>query len=104
MKFESLSAWRRFSVEEPQSPANFIRNESEPMLEADGGQGSALFYISSPALALTAEEIVAKLQAAGYSQIRETPAGKIKSYRAVKGGTERSLIVDSTGRIMEVAR
>ncbi|WP_247303319.1 hypothetical protein, partial [Bradyrhizobium sp. 48] len=33
-----------FSVEEPQSPANFIRNESEPMLEADGGQSSALIY------------------------------------------------------------
>src|SRR3954469_19531702 len=33
MKFESLSAWRRFSVEEPQSPANFIRNESEPKFD-----------------------------------------------------------------------
>lgn len=36
MKFESLSAWRRFSVEEPQSPANFIRNESEPAFDARG--------------------------------------------------------------------
>ncbi|WP_247542861.1 hypothetical protein, partial [Bradyrhizobium sp. 146] len=38
MKFESLSAWRRFSVEEPQSSANFIRNESEPKLDADEGR------------------------------------------------------------------
>ena len=64
----------------------------------------ALVWVSSPGLALTSEEIVNKLQAAGYSQIRASPSGKIKSYRAVKGGTERSLIVDSTGHIMEVAR
>lgn len=44
---------------------------------------------------LTSEEITAKLRAAGYS---------IKTYKVVKEGTVRSLIVDSTGHIAEVAR
>ncbi|UFW42345.1 hypothetical protein [Bradyrhizobium sp. WSM471] len=56
------------------------------------------------ALCLTSEEIVAKLRAAGYSQIQELPAGKIKTYKAVKEGTARSRIVDSTGDVAEVAR
>jgi hypothetical protein len=59
---------------------------------------------SSSALSLTSEEIIAKLRAAGYSQIQEVPAGKIKTYKAVREGTARSLIVDSTGHIAEVAR
>jgi hypothetical protein len=46
----------------------------------------------------------AKLRAAGYSQIQEVPAGKIKTYKAVREGTARSLIVDGTGHIAEVAR
>jgi hypothetical protein len=32
------------------------------------------------------------------------PTGKIKTYKAVKESTARSLIVDSTGHIAEVAR
>jgi hypothetical protein len=56
----------------------------------------------SSARALTQDEIVAKLQAAGYSQIREMHSGKIKSFRAVKNGKEASVIVDSTGHIKEV--
>jgi hypothetical protein len=32
------------------------------------------------------------------------PVGKIKTYKAVREGTARSLIVDSTGHIAEVAR
>jgi hypothetical protein len=63
-----------------------------------------LIWAGSPVLCLTSEEIVAKLQAAGYSQIQERPGGKIRSYRAVRDGKERSLIVDSTGHIAEVAR
>ena len=55
------------------------------------------------ALYLTSEEIIAKLRAAGYSQIQELPAGKIKTYKALKEGTARSLLVDSTGHIAEVA-
>ncbi|MCK1276853.1 hypothetical protein IVB46_16650 [Bradyrhizobium sp. 61] len=57
---------------------------------------------SSPVLALTLGEIEAKLRAAGYSQIQEVPSGKIKTDRAIKEGTERSLIVDSTGHIKEL--
>jgi hypothetical protein len=50
----------------------------------------------SSALCLTSEEIIAKLRAAGYSQIQKLPAGKIKTYEAVKEATARSPIVDST--------
>jgi hypothetical protein len=58
--------------------------------------------VFSPAYALTQQEIVAKLEAAGYSQIRENGAGKIRTFRAVKNGKEVSLIVDSTGHIKEL--
>src|SRR4051794_26544801 len=44
MKFESLSAWRQFSVEEPQSPANFIRNKSEPRLMPITPKTGSLFH------------------------------------------------------------
>lgn len=63
----------------------------------------ALVWACSSALSLTSEETIAKLRAAGYSHIQELPAGKIKTYKAVKEGTARSLIVDSTGHIAEVA-
>ena len=56
----------------------------------------------SSAHALTPNEIVARLEAAGYSQIREVPSGKIKSFKAVKNGKEASIIVDSTGHIKEL--
>jgi hypothetical protein len=56
----------------------------------------------TPANALTQEEVLAKLKAAGYSQIRENGAGKIKTFKAIKNGKEVSLIVDSRGQIMEL--
>lgn len=56
----------------------------------------------SSARPLTLDEIVAKLQPAGYSQIRETPSGKIKSFRAVKNGKEVSIIIDSLGHAKEL--
>ena len=62
----------------------------------------ALVGAASPARALTENEIVAKLESAGYSQIRALPAGKIKSFKAVKDGRDVSVIVDSTGHIKEV--
>ena len=55
-----------------------------------------------PAHALTQQELVAKLKAAGYSQI-----GEIKStaegtaVNAVKDGKEVHLLVDGTGQIKE---
>ncbi|MCK1304103.1 hypothetical protein IVB33_30105 [Bradyrhizobium sp. 24] len=64
----------------------------------------AVVWACPSALSLTSEEIIAKLRAAGYSQIQELPAGKIKTYKAVKEGTTRSVIIDSTGHIAEVAR
>jgi len=56
----------------------------------------------SPAHALTQEELVAKLQSAGYSQIRDiksTPEGTFA--RATKGGKDVSLVVDSSGKVQE---
>lgn len=62
----------------------------------------AIVAAVSPAHALTRDEILARLQSAGYSQIREAPSGKIKSYRAIKDGKDVSVIVDSTGHIQEL--
>jgi hypothetical protein len=56
----------------------------------------------SPAYALTHDELVAKLTAAGYSQIRDvksTPEGI--SVKAMKNGKEVSLVVDSSGQVKE---
>ena len=56
----------------------------------------------SSAHALTQEEMVAKLASAGYSDIRPVPAGKIRSFKAIKNGKEVSIIVDSGGHIKEL--
>jgi hypothetical protein len=56
----------------------------------------------STARALTLEEITAKIEAAGYSQVRQMPSGKIRTFKAVKDGKERSIIVDSNGHIKEM--
>ena len=57
--------------------------------------------VTTTAYALTLDEIKAKLVAAGYSQIREMPSGKIKTFKGVKDGRERSIVVDSNGHIDE---
>jgi hypothetical protein len=54
-----------------------------------------------PAYGLTSQEAVAKLEAAGYSQIREMTAGKIMTYKAVRGGKEVSVVIDSFGKVKE---
>ena len=62
-----------------------------------------LVGILSPAHALTRQELVTKLQAAGYSQIGEaksTAEGTI--VKAVKGGKDVRLLVDSDGQIKEL--
>ncbi len=56
----------------------------------------------TPANALTQEELLAKLEAAGYSQVRENGSGKIKTFKAVKNGKEVSVIVDSFGQIKKL--
>jgi hypothetical protein len=56
----------------------------------------------SPAHALTQEELVARLQSSGYSQIRDiksTPEGT--SVKATKDGKDVSLVVDSSGKAKE---
>jgi hypothetical protein len=56
----------------------------------------------TPARALTQEEILTRLEAAGYSQIRENGSGKIKTFKAVKNGKEVRVVVDSLGQIKEL--
>jgi hypothetical protein len=56
----------------------------------------------SPAYALTQEELIAKIQAAGYSQvsdIKTTPEGT--TAKAVKGNKQVHLVVDSSGQIKQ---
>jgi hypothetical protein len=60
-----------------------------------------IFPVVLPAYGLTSQEVVAKLEAAGYSQIREMKAGKIMTYNAVRGRKE-ALVVDSFGKFKEL--
>ncbi|WP_314949940.1 hypothetical protein [Bradyrhizobium cosmicum] len=56
----------------------------------------------SSAHALTQEELVARIQAAGYSQvsdIKSTPEGI--TAKAVKNGKAVTLVVDSSGQVKE---
>ncbi len=62
----------------------------------------ATILACSAAHALTQEEVRAKIEAAGYSHVQEMPSGKIRTFKAVKDGKERSIIVDSTGHIKEL--
>lgn len=58
--------------------------------------------VLSPVYALTREELVAKLQAAGYSRvsdIKSTAEGT--AVKAMKDGKEVRLVVDSAGQIKE---
>jgi hypothetical protein len=56
----------------------------------------------SPAHALTNQELVAKLESAGYSQIRDIKStAEGTAVKAVKNGKEVSLVVDSSGQIKE---
>ncbi len=56
----------------------------------------------SPAQALTQEELIAKIQAAGYSQvsdIKSTAEGT--TAKAMKNGKPVTLVIDSSGQIKE---
>jgi hypothetical protein len=62
----------------------------------------AMVGIFSPAYALTEQELTAKLESAGYSQIRDvksTAEGIV--VKAMKNGKEVSLVVDSSGQYRE---
>jgi len=58
--------------------------------------------VFSPAHALTQQELVAKLEAAGYSQIRDIKStAEGTAVRAMKNGKEVFLVVDSSGQVQE---
>jgi hypothetical protein len=58
--------------------------------------------VFSPAHALTQDELIAKLESAGYSQIRDIKStAEGTAVKATKNGKDVSLVVDSSGRIKE---
>lgn len=58
--------------------------------------------VLSPAYALTQQELVAKLESAGYSHIRDIKStAEGTAVRATKNGKEISLVVDSSGQVQE---
>ena len=61
-----------------------------------------VFSVILPAYGLTNQEVVARLEASGYSQIREMKSGKIITYKAVRAGKEVSLVIDSFGKFKEL--
>ena len=67
-----------------------------------GGCTLAIVGICGSAHGLTQDEILTKLESAGYSQVQRVPAGKIASFRAVKNGKKVTVIVDSTGHVKEL--
>jgi hypothetical protein len=62
----------------------------------------AMVGVFSPAHALTQQELVAKLESAGYSQIREIKStAEGTAVKAMKNGKGVSLVVDSSGQVQE---
>ena len=62
----------------------------------------AMVGIFSPAYALTQQELIAKLESAGYSQIRDVKStAEGTAVKAMKNGKEVSLVVDSSGQFQE---
>ena len=58
--------------------------------------------VFSPAHALTQQELIAKLESAGYSQIREIKStAEGTAVKAIKNGKDVSVVVDSSGQIQE---
>jgi len=65
-------------------------------------RGLIIVGLFSPAHALTQQELVAKLEAAGYSQVRDIKStAEGISAKAMKNGKEVSLVVDSSGQVKE---
>ena len=58
--------------------------------------------VFSSAHALTQEELVTKLETAGYSQVRDIKStAEGTSAKAIKNGKEVNLVIDSSGQIKE---
>ena len=56
----------------------------------------------SPVYALTQEELIAKIQAAGYTQVTDVKStAEGTTAKAIKNGKEVRLVVDSSGQIKE---
>jgi hypothetical protein len=56
----------------------------------------------SSAVALTEQELIAKLEAAGYTQIRDIKStAEGIAVKATKDGKDVSLVVDSSGQVKE---
>lgn len=61
-----------------------------------------LALAASPAHGLTQEELIAKIQAAGYSQVQDVKStAEGITAQAVKEGKPVKLVVDSSGQIKE---
>jgi Peptidase propeptide and YPEB domain len=77
------------------------------MMSTRGAFQAALCYLIvagglSPAQALTHQELVTKLEAAGYSQVRDIKStAEGISVKAMKNGKDVSLVVDTNGQIKE---
>ena len=62
----------------------------------------AMVGVFSSAHALTQQELIAKIESAGYSQIRDIKStAEGIAVKAMKDGKEVSLVVDSSGQIKE---
>jgi hypothetical protein len=62
----------------------------------------AMIGLSSPDHAQTQEELVTKIEAAGYSQVRDVKStAEGISAKAMKNGNEVALVIDSTGQVKE---
>ena len=62
----------------------------------------AMAGVFSAAQALTQEELVTKLETAGYSQVRDIKStAEGTSAKAMKNGKEVTLVIDSGGQIKE---
>lgn len=66
------------------------------------GSSLTVTGLSGTAAALTQDELVARLQAAGYAQIRDVKStAEGISVKATKDGKDVSLVVDSSGQVKE---
>ena len=67
-----------------------------------GRRALTIVGVFSPAHALTQQELIAKLETVGYSQIRDIKStAEGISVKAMKNGKEVSLVVDTSGQVKE---
>ena len=102
--------WRNRCVEQAlESPIMFLRPaQTGGQIMSTRGVSQVVLWclmivgVFSPAHALTQEELVAKLQAAGYSQVRDIKStAEGTAVKATKDGKDVSLVVDSSGQFKE---